>query len=419
MTAGLEKTAAKAESDEGATGNVMHNSRKTILVTGSNGYIGYAVAQRLAESFNVVGFDRRQPSHPPPTTECLYVDLTSEPGLRRGLEAVRDLHGDRLASVIHLAAYYDFTGAPSPLYEKVTVRGAERLLRLLRESFAVEQFIFSSTMLVHRPTRPGRPITEDSPLEPTWAYPQSKVRTEQVIHAGRGDIPAIILRLAGVYDDLGHSMPLPRQVQRIFERDITAYLFPGNLDHGQSFVHLDDVVDLFVRLVERRRDLPPDLTLLVGEAETLGYGEMQRILGWLIHGEAWRTRPIPKPLAKLGAWLQNTLPLGVAPFYKPWMIDRADDHYEINITRARIVAGWEPKRSLREGLPKIAAALKADPWAWYRENEVEMPRWLREVAPQPSPADIAGIDVHDLMQFQELGEKEIRQLQELVLRGVQ
>ncbi len=63
----------------------------TILVTGSNGYLGYAVAQRLAASHHVVGFDRRQPSHPPPVAECLYVDLTSEASLRRGLEAVREL----------------------------------------------------------------------------------------------------------------------------------------------------------------------------------------------------------------------------------------------------------------------------------------------------------------------------------------
>lgn len=394
----------------------MTERKQTILVTGSNGYIGYAVAKRLSESFNVVGFDRRQPSHPPATAECLYVDITSEASLRRGLGAVLDLHGDRLVSVIHLAAYYDFSGAPSPLYEKVTVRGTERLLRLLRESFTVEQFIFSSTMLVHASTAPGRPITDDSPLAPTWAYPQSKVRTEEVIRAGRGDIPAVILRIGGVYDDLGHSMPVPRQMQRIFERDVTACVFPGDLSHGQSFVHLDDLVDLFVLLVTRRHALPAELPLLVGEPETLSYDEMQRHLGRLVHGEDWKTRRIPKPLAKLGAWLQQTLPLGVTPVYKSWMVDRADDHYELDIARARTVVGWEPKRSLRQTLPKLVAGLKADPWAWYRENEIETPRWLQEVAPQ-STVDMTGIDVHRLMQVRRPAGLDVQQLQELVLGG--
>ncbi len=361
---------------------------ETILITGSNGYLGYAVAKRLAEDFNVVGFDRQAPSHPPPSAECLYVDLTSDQSLRRALETARELHGNTLASVLHFAAYYDFSGAPSPLYEKITVGGTGRLLRLLREmEFRVEQFVFSSTMLVHAPTTPGHPITEDSPLQPTWAYPQSKVRTEQLVSRERGDISTVIMRLAGIYDDLGHSAPLPRQIQRIFERDPTAYVFSGNPRHGQAMVHLDDVVDVCVRLVERREEFPPELVLEVGEPETLGYAELQSILGRLVHGQQhWPTIVVPKPLAKAGAWVMEALRLWRIPFVKPWMIDRADDHYELDISRARTVAGWEPQHRLRQTLPKVVAALKADPWGWYRENELPMPAWLEAVAPQ-APAE--------------------------------
>lgn len=375
--------------------------RGTILVTGSSGYLGYAVAKRLSEAFAVVGFDRRAPSHPPPTAECLYTDLTSEPSLRRALEALQELHGDTLVSVVHLAAYYDFSGASSPLYEKVTVQGTARLLRMLRElSFKVEQFIFASTMLVHAPTIPGRPINETWSLRPTWPYPESKVRTEEVIRAERRGVRTVILRLAGVYDDLGHTVPLPRQMQRIYERDPTAYVFPGNLSHGQAFIHLADTVELYVRLVERRSEFPPELILEVGEPETPGYGELQVLLGRLIHGEEWKTRQIPKSLARVGAWLQDTLPLGGKPFVKPWMINLTDDHFELDITQARTVAGWEPKRRLRDTLPKIVAALKADPWAWYRENELEMPDWLAEIEPPPAETEMSDgrlEEVHDLV----------------------
>ncbi len=105
------------------------------------------------------------------------VDLTAEDRIRRALERVRYAYGPRLASVIHLAAYYDFSGEPSPLYHDITVRGTERLLRALHEmQFEVEQFIFSSTMLLHAPSRPGGRISEDSPIEPNWDYPRSKAR---------------------------------------------------------------------------------------------------------------------------------------------------------------------------------------------------------------------------------------------------
>lgn len=365
----------------------------TILVTGSSGYLGYAVARRLSRRYAVVGLDRRAPSHPPPSAECLYVDLTSEASLARALDAVRDLHGDRVASVLHFAAYYDFSGAPSPLYERVTVQGTARLLRLLRERFTVEQFVFSSTMLVHAPTTPGRPITEASPLAPRWPYPQSKVRTEAAIRSGRGDVPAVLLRLAGVYDDLGHTLPLPRQIQRIYERLPEAFLFPGDLSHGQAMVHLHDVVDLYERLVAHRRTLPPEVTLLAGEPETLGYGELQRLIGRLVHGEAWATRPIPRWLARAAARWGPVAGLGTAAGITPAMVDLADDHYELDITRARTLLGWTPQRSLRETLPAITAALLADPWAWYRENELPMPPWLEETVPRPAapPGPIAGI----------------------------
>src|SRR5258708_20406630 len=123
--------------------NDMQTEQKaTILVTGSSGRIGYPLAKRLSESFNVVGIDRRAPSHPPPSAECLYVDLTSDESLHRGLQAIRTLHGNRLASVIHLAAHYDFSGASSPLYNQITAQGPRRLRRML-QFFELSHFISS------------------------------------------------------------------------------------------------------------------------------------------------------------------------------------------------------------------------------------------------------------------------------------
>ncbi len=375
----------------------MNNQKDTILITGSSGRIGYPLAKRLAESFNVVGFDRRAPSHPPPSAECLYVDLTSDESLRRGLEAIREMHGNRIVSVIHLAAYYDFSGASSPLYDEVTVRGTERLLRMLQD-FEVEQFIFSSTDLVHAPSAPGKRINEDSPLQPKWPYPESKVKTEKVIHAERGKIPTVILRIAGVYNDLCNSIPLAQQIQRFYEHDITAYLFPGEVTAGrQVFVHNEDVLDSIVLAVTRRKKLPAEVTLLIGEAESPSYDELQRIFGHLIHNAEWKTHSIPKLFAKVGAWAQEKLPLGRPPFIKPWMIDLATDNFELDITRAHTILGWEPERSVRDTLPKMIPSLKADPLAWYRENEIKPPLWLRELA---SPVDQAKeIEPHELMRL--------------------
>jgi len=345
--------------------------KPVVLVTGSSGLIGAAAIRALSPHYTMVGFDREGNPHPPPMAECVCVDLMSVESISEAFERVRYAYGNHLASVVHLAAYYDFSGEPSPKYEEITIRGTGRLLNALRD-FRVDQFLFSSTMLVHAPSEPGRAINENSPLEPKWDYPKSKVETENLIRERRGEMPAVILRIAGVYDHLCHSIPIAHQIQRIYERRLISRVFPGNPSHGQAFVHLDDVVGAIAAAVERRSQLAGETSLLIGEAETLSYDELQHLLGRLIHGEELETKEIPKSLAKAGAWVQDQVP-GEEPFIKPWMIDLADDHYELDISRARSVLGWQPHRSLREALPGMVERLKADPARWYQENKLELP----------------------------------------------
>ena len=147
----------------------MSTERRVVLITGSSGRIGTAVMQRLTASFSdVVGFDLKAPTPPPPDCVHIPVDIASDQSTEEGLRVLREHHGSHIVAVIHLAAYYDFLGKPSPKYDEITVEGTERLLRgLLRENFEAEQFIFSSTMLVHQPGEPGQFITEDWPLAPT------------------------------------------------------------------------------------------------------------------------------------------------------------------------------------------------------------------------------------------------------------
>ena len=121
-----------------------------VVVTGSSGFIGSALVAKLAEHFRVVGFDREIPPQPPAVAECVCIDLTSDDSVAAALERLRTAYGDRIASVIHLAAYFDLTGKPNPKYEEVTVRGTERLLRAF-QPLELEQFVFATTMHSMRP----------------------------------------------------------------------------------------------------------------------------------------------------------------------------------------------------------------------------------------------------------------------------
>ncbi len=344
--------------------------RPIVLITGSSGFLGEAIARGLLERYRVVGLDVRKPEDPIEGMETVEIDLTSDESVYAAVKGAVGKAGGRIASVIHLAAYYDTTGEDDPRYEAVTVQGTRRLLDALK-SVGTEQFVFSSTLLVHAPSpAKGVRVDEDSPLDPPWAYPQSKADTEELLARERGDIRTVILRLAGVYDEDCRAAFIAQQIARIFERLPTAYLFTGNLAAGQPYLHKDDLVDAIVRTVDRRAELPEETVLLIGEEETPSYEEMQKRIGRLVHDEDWRTLSLPKGLTKAGAWVQTEI-LDQETDIKPWMIENSDDHYEIDISRARALLGWEPKHSLTGTLPEMIRRLKKDPTDWYEKNKLE------------------------------------------------
>lgn len=361
-----------------------------VLITGGCGRIGRAIAQRLAPRYRVVALERRCM----PGADCIEADIASEQALDEALQRLRAGYGGRIACVVHLAAFYDFSGEEHPAYRDVNVEGTRRLLRALR-GFEVEQFIHASTMLVHAPARPGLPISEEDALAPKWPYPQSKAAAEEVVRSERGAIPAVILRIAGVYTDAGEVPSLTMQIQRIYERQPSSHLFPGDPAHGQSFVHIDDLAQAFVQAIDRRASLPPETVLLIGEPVTESYRALQNQIGQLLHGEPWATRRVPKSVAAAGAWMQgkvegivpDAIDGGIEPFVKPFMIGLADDHYEIDIDRARSLLGWAPQRRLRDALPAMVDALKRDPVAWYRQNRIALPPWLDDIAQAKVPPE--------------------------------
>lgn len=362
----------------------MASAAKPIaLITGAAGNIGRSLAAALSGAYAVVGFDR-------PGTEAdfplIAADFTDDASIARAMAEFRETHGSHIASVIHLVAFFDFTGEENPLYEAVNVEGTRRLLRAL-QAFEVEQFVYSSTMLVHAPGKPGEPIDEGQPIDPRWAYPESKAKAEEAIRAEHGRIPYVLLRLAGLYDEKTSVPTLANQIARIHLRDLQSHFYSGSTFVGQSMVHREDMLDAFRRTVDRRKQIPSGTAILIGEPEAMGYDALQDELGYLIHGvEDWPTLRIPKAAAAAGAWAQEKLePVvpdaidqGEPPFVKPFMVRMADDHYELDITRAHKLLGWTPRHRLKDRLPEIVRTLKADPVAWYEANGITPPPDLAE-----------------------------------------
>jgi len=53
-------------------------ARPVVLITGSSGFLGQAIAAHLVRRYRVVGLDTEQPKSPVQHVETILVDLTSD-----------------------------------------------------------------------------------------------------------------------------------------------------------------------------------------------------------------------------------------------------------------------------------------------------------------------------------------------------
>lgn len=348
-----------------------------VIITGAGGNLGVAITEALQKEYHVIGFDKEG-------VDCdITFDITSDTSVLQSFKLFKKRYGNKIAAVIHLAAYFDFSGEESSLYEKVNEQGTKNLLKVLQE-FSVERFIFSGTMLVHKAGKPGETINEDTPLAPKWIYPKSKERTEEIIKKHNGKIPYLILRLAGLYNDKTCIPTLAHQIARTYERKLKSNIYAGNPKAGQSFIHQDDLVRLFAKAVQYRQELAEEEIILAGEAETVSYEKLQKMITELLHNEKMELFNIPRPVAKAASWVEeksepivpDDFDQGEKPFIRPFMIDLGSDHYELDITKAREKLHWRPSHHIEETLPKIINELKKDPENWYKNNGVTLPDWI-------------------------------------------
>ncbi|NMH59232.1 vitamin K epoxide reductase family protein [Alteromonas ponticola] len=359
----------------------QNREQSVVLITGASGDVGASLCESLKQSHYVIGLDIKPCDAADQSIEC---DFTSRDSVKLALHKIAEQHQMHFVAVIHLAAYFDFTGDDHPLYTKLNVDGTRYFLEELQQ-YQVERFIYASTMLVHEAGVPGQKLTEDSPIDPGWAYPQSKAEAEQAIRASHGKIPYIILRMAGLYDEQSAVPTLSHQIARIYERQLKSWLYSGDSQAGQAFLHKEDMIDLFNRAIEKRQSLPEETVLLAGESEVMSYQALQNRIGQIIYGEReWTTIIVPEFVAKPGAWVEehaepvipDAIDHGEKPFIRPFMIDLSSDHYEMDNSKAQTLLGWQPQHSIYEGIKDLIVNLKSDPAAWYKRNGIVLPDWI-------------------------------------------
>lgn len=173
----------------------MTQSPKRILVTGSSGFLGAAVAARLtSEGHEVLGFDPAPPMPGARHRHCAE-DLSDAEGL---LVQLREFQPEIVIHAGGVSGPMVLADQPGRIMA-INVRGS---LNLLDASMAVgvRRFVFCSSISAVGEFVEG-PLPDDPPLRPNTTYGASKAAVDQVLGGlhGRCAMQIVSLRFTTIY----------------------------------------------------------------------------------------------------------------------------------------------------------------------------------------------------------------------------
>ena len=311
------------------------------LVTGAAGFIGSTLADRLlGRGDEVVGYDNFSTGN-----RQFLADALKSPRYRLVEGDVLD--GDTLAAalggvdiVFHLAANADVrfgTEHPQKDVDQNTI-ATFRVLEAMRKA-GVKRIAFSSTGSIYGDAAVF-PTPEDAPFPvQTSLYGASKLAGEGLISAyceGFG-FSAWIFRFVSILGERythGHVFDFYKRLLA----DPTHLHVLGNGKQRKSYLYVQDCVDAIFTAIERGHVEGKSVILNLGTDE---YCEVTDSIGWIT-----------------GA-LGITPRLTFAGGDRGWIGD--SPFILLDCSRMRRL-GWAPTLTIREGILRTLAYLRANPW---------------------------------------------------------
>lgn len=344
-----------------------------IVITGASGFLGRLLVQMLRRRHRVVALDRRPlieaaiADHP--NLEWYQVDLVDEDMLGKTMACIRA--GGRVDVMIHLAAYYDFTGEDHPEYQRTNVDAMRSLLEHSRR-LDLEHFIFASSVAACPFSPPGRPITESTPPHGDHIYARTKRAGEEMLAEFTDSYAPLIVRFAAMFSDWCEYPPLQVMLDTWLSPGWDARVVAGRGKSAIPYLHVRDGAFFMMRLLERRHDLDPMEILIAGEDGAVSHEELYRAATAYVDGRPRRPIHLPKVLCRPGIWVRDVVgrTFGARPFERTWMADYVDRRMEIDASRTRRRLDWRPtpRLCLLERLPFLLEHRRGNPLEWYRRN---------------------------------------------------
>jgi UDP-glucuronate 4-epimerase len=297
----------------------------TVLVTGANGLIGYAVALALSQAGrSVVGLVRRAPADALPFASVVG-DVTDA----HRLHELFRTHG--FGAVVHSGAISGpMVGLDAPFTTIATnIVGTANVLEVCR-IHEVQRVVFTSSATAYGDTLEG-PVSEDVALRPRDMYGATKAAAEALVDAYslKHGLDGVSLRISWVY---GPRRSTPCLI-RTFITDALAGR-PTQVDFGVGFnrqyVHVEDVVASILASLDA--ELLPQRVYNVTGGSCVTLDEVAGIVRRVLPQAQIDMKPGPDP------------------------VDVRQEEFDISAIKRDL--GWGPRIGLEEGIASYTEWLR-------------------------------------------------------------
>ncbi len=318
------------------------------FVTGGSGFIGGRLIERLVAEGNSVRALARSEQAAARVRERGAEPVAGDLG---DLAALREaVDGADLA--FHAAAHLGDWGSREQ-FERVNVSGTANVLKASAEA-GVRRLVHVSTEAVLLAGKPLVNVDESAPLRPDSPalYSSTKARAELLVRdASRGAFETVVVRPRFVWGR-GDTTLLPTMLALV--RD-GRFAWVGGGHHRTSTTHVDNVIEGLMLGATRGAS---GNVYFVTDGEPVVFREF---VGDLLatQGVEVPTRSLPAPVVHAAtvacetAW--RVLPLSGNPPLTRFTYWVGAQECTINIAKAREQLGYEPVRTIADGLEELRA----------------------------------------------------------------
>lgn len=236
--------------------------RDTILVTGAAGFVGRSLLPALCHAFpdaRIIGLCRKS-SHLISNEQVNYqsCDITDPQAVQQIIRDLKPSFVINLAAISHIPTSFK---NPAKTWQ-VNLTGTLNLLdALVAENQACTFLQIGSGDCYGQAFATGEALNEDSPFMPMNPYAASKAAADLAAYSYRQQGQLKIIR-ARPFNHSGAGQPehfvisaFAQQIAAIEAGTQPATMQVGNLDAQRCFLHVDDVVQAYIALLQHHLDI--------------------------------------------------------------------------------------------------------------------------------------------------------------------